>query len=68
MHKFLHDYLGGAVFDPPAVGIMLAAFDGAWQCLRSSGARFSDDQAEAVRENLAKYIIEQARHGELDER
>jgi len=65
--KFLHDHVEGGVFDPHAVRILLAAFDGAWQSIKASGAKLSDEQTELVRENLAKYIIEQARHGELDQ-
>src|SRR5262249_16042420 len=65
--KFLHDDVDGGVFDPHAVRILLAAFDGAWQSIKASGAKLSDEQTELVRENLAKYIIEQARQGELDE-
>jgi len=65
--KFLHDHVEADVFDPHAVRILLAAFDGAWQSIQASGAKLSDRQIELVRETLAKYIIEQARHGELDE-
>ncbi|HZD28510.1 MAG TPA: hypothetical protein VE251_07445, partial [Xanthobacteraceae bacterium] len=36
--------------------------------IKTSGARLSDKQTELVRATLAKYIIEQARRGELDER
>jgi hypothetical protein len=56
------------VFDPDAVGILFAAFDGALQSIKNSGARLSDKQAELVRATLAKYIIEQAKRGELDQR
>jgi hypothetical protein len=56
------------IFDPGAVDILLAAFDAAWQSIKTSGARLSDKQTELVRATLAKYIIEQARRGELDER
>jgi len=65
--KFLHDHAEGGVFDPHAVQTLVAAFDGAWQSIKASGAKLSDEQTELVRENLAKYIIEQARHGELDQ-
>ena len=64
MRDFLQD---DVVFDPDAVGILLAAFDAAWQSIKTSGARLSDKQTELVRATLAKYIIEQARRGELDE-
>jgi hypothetical protein len=65
--KFLHDHVEAGVFDPHAVSILIAAFDGAWQSIKASGARLSDKQIELVRANLAKYIIEQARQGELDQ-
>jgi hypothetical protein len=65
VRDFLQDDL---VFDPDAVGILLAAFDAAWQSIKTSRARLSDKQTELVRATLAKYIIEQARRGELDER
>jgi hypothetical protein len=45
----------------------MAAFDSAWQSIRASGARLSEEQSELVRATLAKYIIEQARQGELDQ-
>jgi hypothetical protein len=65
MRDFLQD---DVIFDPDAVGILLAAFDGALQSIKNSGARLSDKQAELVRATLAKYIIEQAKRGELDQR
>jgi len=65
VRDFLQD---DVIFDPDAVGILLAAFDAAWQSIKTSGARLSDKQTELVRATLAKYIIEQARRGELDER
>jgi hypothetical protein len=46
---------------------LIAAFDGAWQSINASGAKLSDKQIELMRAILAKYIIEQARHGELDQ-
>jgi hypothetical protein len=64
MRNFLHDQAG--VFDPDAVRTLIAAFDSAWQSIKASGANLSDKQIELVRATLAKYIIEQARHGELD--
>jgi hypothetical protein len=45
----------------------MAAFDSAWQSIRASVARLSEEQSELVRATLAKYIIEQARQGELDQ-
>jgi hypothetical protein len=52
-HLFLQD---DVIFDPGAVDILLAAFDAAWQSIKTSGARLSDKQL--VRATLAKYIIE----------
>src|SRR5262249_4598795 len=54
-------------FAPDAVRTLIAAFDGAWQSITTSGARLSGQQRELTRELLAKYIIAQARQGELDE-
>jgi hypothetical protein len=68
VRKFLHDHVDPGVFAPDAVRTLLAAFDGAWQSILASGARLSAQQTELTRELLAKYIIEQARQGELDER
>ena len=55
------------VFAPDAVRTLIAAFDGAWQSIIASGGRLSGQQRELTRELLAKYIIEQAQQGELDE-
>ena len=68
MRHFLRDHLEAGVFDPGAVRILIAAFDSAWQSIKASGAKPSDKQVELMRATLAKYIIEQARHGELDQR
>jgi hypothetical protein len=68
VRKFLHDHVDPGVFAPDAVITLLAAFDGAWQSILASGARLSAQQSELTRELPAKYIIEQARQGELDER
>jgi hypothetical protein len=68
VRKFLHDHVDPGVFAPDAVRTLIAAFDGAWQSILASGARLSAQQSELTRALLAKYIIEQARQGELDER
>jgi hypothetical protein len=68
VRKFLHDHVDPGVFAPDAVRTLIAAFDGAWQSILASGAKLSGQQSELTRELLAKYIIEQARQGELDER
>src|SRR5436190_23256728 len=67
VRKFLHDHVDPGVFAPDAVRTLIAAFDGAWQSIIASRARLSGQQSERTRELLAKYIIEQARRGELDE-
>jgi hypothetical protein len=62
----VRNFLGDDVFDPGTVSILMAAFDSALQSIKTSGAQLSEKQSELVRATLAKYIIEQARHGELD--
>ena len=66
MRNFLHAHVEPGVFDPDAVDILVGAFDAAWQSIKVSGAHLSDKQVELTRPILAKYIIEQARHGERD--
>ena len=67
MRNFLHDHVDPGVFDPDAVRILIAAFDSAWQSIKTSEAKLSNEQIELMRATLAKYIIEQARQGELDQ-
>jgi hypothetical protein len=63
------DKYAGGVFDPDDVRILVAAFDDAWRSLLASGITFgSDRESEAVRDALAKHIVEQARYGERDRR
>jgi hypothetical protein len=62
------DKYAGGVFRPDEVRTLVAAFDSAWRSLLASGITFeSDREEEAARDALAKHIIEQARHGELDQ-
>jgi hypothetical protein len=69
VRNFLHDHVEAGVFDPDAADILVAAFDKAWHYIQASGARItSDRQVELTRATLAKYIIEQARCGERDQR
>jgi hypothetical protein len=69
MLQRLQKYAGGTSFDPEAIRILSAAFEEAWQALLRSGAKFgSDRRAEEARDTLAKYMIEQAKQGELDQR
>jgi hypothetical protein len=65
VRKFFHDHIDPGVFAPDAVRTLIAAFDGAWRSITASGATLQ--QRELMRELLAKYIIEQARQGELDQ-
>jgi len=67
VRNFLHDHVDPGVFDPDAVRILIAAFDSAWQSIKTSEAKLSNEQIELMRATLATYIIEQARHGELDQ-
>jgi len=56
------------VFDPDAIRVLTTAFEHAWQKLEHSGARLDPDHRSEARNILAKYIIEQARQGERDDR
>jgi hypothetical protein len=68
MLRAIDKYAGG-VFSPDDVRILVAAFDSAWRSLLASGITFeSDRESEAVRDTLAKHIIEQAHYGERDQR
>jgi hypothetical protein len=67
VRRFLHDHVDPGVFAPDAVCTLIAAFDSALGSPSFSAARLSAQQSELTRELLAKYIIEQARKGELDE-
>ena len=68
MREAIDKYAAG-VFGPDDVRILVAAFDDAWRSLLASGITFASDQeSTAVRDTLAKHIIEQARYGERDQR
>jgi hypothetical protein len=52
-------------FDPEATKILTAAYDTAWQMLKTSGNVLAADyRAASTRDLLAKRIIETARQGE----
>ena len=54
-------------FDPEATKILTAAFDTAWQMLKTSGNVLAADyRSVSTRDLLAKRIIEVARQGERD--
>jgi hypothetical protein len=64
-----HRSVPGGVFSPDDVRILVAAFEDAWRSLLASGITFeSDRESTALRDTLAKHIIEQARYGERDQR
>jgi hypothetical protein len=54
-------------FDPEAIQILASALDDAWDRIQKSGSRFARPAyARAIREVLAKRIIEAAQRGEKD--
>jgi hypothetical protein len=56
-------------FDPDDIRVLVAAFEDSWRSLVESGVTFESDRGRnAVRDQLAKYVIEQARHSERDYR
>ena len=55
-------------FDPESIRVMTAAFEDAWQSLPTAEVRFESDQRDAVRDLLARGIIEAAQLGERDRR
>ena len=58
--------LQSAAFDSEMTGLLGAAFDEAWESLKGSGALANESENIAVRELLAKRIIERGRCGEND--
>jgi len=63
------DRYAHGVFGPDDVRVLVAAFDDAWRRLLDSGVEFgSERESKAMRDMLAKSVIEQARHGERDQR
>jgi hypothetical protein len=65
IHGYLKDHSG--VFEPDEVRTLVIAFDTAWKSVQANRA-ISDVNAESARAILAKYIIEAAKEGELDQR
>jgi len=56
-------------FDTETTRLLCAAFDAAWETVLASGTPLEDArQTAAVRELLAKHIIEMVGHGERDPR
>jgi hypothetical protein len=64
VREFIHP---GTVFDPEAIQVLASALDDAWDRVQKSGSRFARPAyARAMREVLAKRIIEAAQRGEKD--
>jgi hypothetical protein len=56
------------VFDPDTVKIVSRAFDDAWEKIEKSGNKFAKPAyANAMREEIAKHIIDMAGRGERDQ-
>jgi hypothetical protein len=55
------------VFDPEFIQVLASAFDDAWNRIEESGSRFArPGYARAMREVIAKRIIESAQRGVKD--
>ena len=57
-----------AAFDPESIEVLAAALDDAWNTIERSGSRFARPAySRAMREVIAKRIIEMARRGIKDQ-
>jgi hypothetical protein len=65
MRSYLQNH--PTAFDPDEIGILSSALDEAWKTITASGARLDGD-ARAVRDALAKHIVEAVQRGELNKR
>ena len=64
-----HSNMANSSFDPEAIKMLPSAFDGAWEAVQRSGSTLSrPPYAGAIREVLAKRIIELAQSGQTDPR
>jgi hypothetical protein len=58
---------GERAFDPEMVQLLASAFEDAWDRLQKSGSRFArPGYSRAMREVVAKHIIEMAQEGVRD--
>jgi hypothetical protein len=58
-----------SAFDPEAIQTLASALEDVWRTVETSGSRFARPAyARAIREVLAKRIIEVAQRGEKDKR
>ena len=64
IREFIHPQ---TFFDPETIQVLASALDDAWDRIEKSGNRFARPAyARAMREVLAKRIIESAQRGEMD--
>jgi hypothetical protein len=64
IREFIHPQ---TFFDPETIQVLASALDDAWYRIEKSGSRFARPAyARAMREVLAKRIIESAQRGEMD--
>ena len=55
------------VFDPEAIELLESAFEDTWNRLQKSGSRFArPGYSRAMREVIARRIIEMAQNGEIN--
>jgi hypothetical protein len=66
LRNFLDDHVEPGVFDPDAVDILVAAFDAAWQSIKTVGVNVSDKQIELMRATLASTSLNRLGTGERD--
>ena len=62
----MRQLFANAAFDSETTGLLGTAFDEAWETLKVSGALAETSHIIAIRELLAKRIIERGRCGEKD--
>jgi hypothetical protein len=63
----LDDVLAGTVFEPEIVQMLASAFEDAWERFEQSGSRFArPGYARAMREVIARRIVEMAQQGVTD--
>ena len=67
MIEFLDYVLPGTVFEPEIVQMLASTFEDAWKQLEKSGSRFArPGYARAMREVIARRIVEMAQQGVTD--
>ena len=67
MIELLDDALLGTVFEPEIVQMLASTLEHAWERLEKSGSRFTrPGYARAMREIIARRIVEMAQQGVTD--